>query len=478
MQALKAYLNLIDVQLLQHVSGKPKWFIDLYRQQEYLSEEVFMNHICGDKYNESYYRKLKSQTIKILQSLAVVSNPKGNNLVKKKYEICQKYFLIAQKMLVKEQRMEGMRLIKDAYDIAVEYDFTHFAGELAGILYHNLAYFGEKNKKTKLDAKKYAEEMERYAYNYLAEKKAERHFYIIISETNRSAIPDLIQEAIKQISLCKGTSIRYQVILSTLNVQYGFHIGDYQLVIKNCTDALDTFRNKSGVYNSQYYSFLKELGVAQMAIGQYSEASDSFEQATQYIRFRSYNDYILRFYKAMNALRAGQYQEAYDLYQQNSKCRNEAIRQQFAIIEAYLHFMVYTGRLKLDKPFHIRKYLNDTFKAQADKRGDNISIVIAELLMYLAKDRGKFIDRVEAVKSYSYRYLKGEDTQRAKWFIRILCLLPRANFHPIALARLAKRQIENIQQSSGGKGQNFAIEVIPFENLLGMVVGELERRVA
>jgi len=284
---------MIDTHLINQILGKPRELINALKLKEFSKEDEFIEYFCGSTYSRKYYTNLKSRTLKILQSLVVISKLKGDDLVKKNYEICQKNFLIGQKLLTKEQRTEGMRLIKEAYGIAVEYDFTHLAGELAGILYHNLAYFGKKNKRSQVIAKKYAEEMERYAYNYLAEKIAESHFYIIITETNRSAIPDLIQEAIKQINLCKGSSIRYQVILSTLNVQYGFHIGDYQLVIKNCTEALDVFSNKSGVYQSQYYSFYKDLGVAQMAIGQYSEASNNFDEAIQYIRLRSYNDYIL-----------------------------------------------------------------------------------------------------------------------------------------------------------------------------------------
>ena len=130
-----------------------------------------------------------------------------------------------------------------------------------------------------------------------------------------------------------------------------------------------------------------------------------------------------------------------------------------------------------DKPFRMRKYLNDTFSSQADHRGDNINVLIAELLMYFAKDRGRFIDRIEAVKGYSYRHLKGKDTQRAKWFIRILCMMPRANFHPIALARIANKQIKNLKESDS-KGQNFAIEIIPFGDLLDMILVHLNKQVA
>ncbi|MEM9822719.1 MAG: hypothetical protein AAF985_16675, partial [Bacteroidota bacterium] len=148
-----------------------------------------------------------------------------------------------------------------------------------------------------------------------------------------------------------GTSIRYQVILATLQSTYGFHIADYKLVISSCEKVLDCLRDKKGVYHAQYFSFYEYIGVAHMTLGEYTAAVENFAHAATYARKKSCNDYLLRFYQAMNALRAGWYQEAFERYRQNQKYPNQEIRRQFAIIEAYLHFMVYVGRLRMNKPF-------------------------------------------------------------------------------------------------------------------------------
>ncbi|MEO1627905.1 MAG: hypothetical protein AAFV25_22340, partial [Bacteroidota bacterium] len=160
------------------------------------------------------------------------------------------------------------------------------------------------------------------------------------------------------------------------------------------------------------------------------------------------------------------------------RCQFENIRQQFAIIEAYLYFLSRFNYLSLPKPFRLGKYLNETIKAQSDKQGSNIAILIAELLIYLSKDRAKFIDRIEAVANYSYRYLKDRETRRAKQFIQILCKIPRANFNPIALRRTAKRQIQYLENNPMWMGNNFAVEVIPFEKLLSMIMEQLQQKAA
>ena len=196
--------------------------------------------------------------------------------------------------------------------------------------------------------------MDKYAHNYLAEKKAERYFCNVISQITRSLTPEPIEEAINKVIVWKGTSIRYQVVLTTLRSIYGFHIGDYQLVIRGCTVALEELQHKKGVYKTQYFSFYKDIGVAQMAIGEYLAAKRNLDQSAKYTRNKSYNKYLVHFYQAMNSLRAGWYSKAYVLYLQNQRCPNEQIRRQFAIIEAYLHFLVYTGQLEMDKPSYSR----------------------------------------------------------------------------------------------------------------------------
>ena len=216
-----------------------------------------------------------------------------------------------------------------------------------------------------------------------------------------------------------------------------------------------------------------------MAMREYEQAQQLLSQSEQYAPPRSFNRGILYFYQAINALYSGNYQIAYRLFRMNRKNQDEILVEQWAVMEAYLYFLRRIGKLDTGTDrFSLGKYLNQTTQIKHDKTGNNINILIGELLVYLVKNRGRFIDRVEAINTYNYKYLKGKDTQRAKWFIRILCLLPRANFHPIALQRIAKRQIENLQNHPLSMGDNFAVEMIPFEDLLALLLLQLEQRVA
>ena len=476
MEGLKTYFSSIDPHLFSHVSGKPREFIDVFRAHDFLSEEAFIRKLCGGKDDNNSYREWKSRTVKILQALVIISHARGSSLVKKKYDNCQKKFLLGQKFLTQGQRKEGIRLIKQAYLIAEGFDFSHLACELGSILHHDHVYY-HRNKKL---AALYAQKVKKYLANYMAEKEAEYYFYNVVEQMYSSIETKQLKEAMEGIIKVRGDSIKYKVYEASIKVLYGIHTGKCEQIINSCTEAIQFFNDKAGAYPAYYIFFLKNKGIAQTATEKYIEARTSFEQAEKYTNNSLYNAHMIQFYKILNELHAGNYQIAYKLYQKNKRCKIEEIRQQFVIIEAYLGFLAHAGFLQLDKIFRIGKYLNDTFKAQKEKQGDNINIIIAELLIYLARDKGKFIDRIEAVKHYSYHHLKGEDTKRAKNFLKILCLMahPKVNFHPVALQRKAGRYIDLLNTQPVRVGENFTVEIIPYNVLLDMIVNKLMKKVA
>ncbi|MEM9918116.1 MAG: hypothetical protein AAF990_08470, partial [Bacteroidota bacterium] len=471
---LKAYISSIEPQLLKHINGKVGSFTRELKEHNFLNEAAFIHHICGEKYDKTYYDNLKHRALKILQALAIISIFRGSSEVKKNLDSCRKNFTLGQKFLGKGELNEGIRLIKQAHRTAVRNHFVHMASELSSVLFHHYITYG-KNKRIASD---YGRQLEAYSQSYIIEKKTELLFYTAISEQYRSNAAKILQDAIKSIENLQGNSLKYHTYLRVLNIIYGFSTADYKKVIRDCNDSISFFMDKAGVYDSYQQFFRSKLGIAYMATGHYPLALKFFNEAEKYTHTNSKNDYILRFYRTINAIHAGNYSEAYQRYRKNRNCRFSEIKLQFAIVEAYMCFLAHQGYLKIEGRFRIGKYLNETFAAQAEKQGNNIAVIIAELLVYLSRDKGKFIDRVEAINNYGYRHLRRQNTRRAKWFIKILCTLPRANFNPVALQRLAKKPIEMLENHPIRMGENFAIEIIPFNDLLQMVLKQMQRKTA
>lgn len=472
MKSLYAYLDLIDARLLTYIDGQKGRFIQILQEERFVLEDVFKNRICGDNRDDNYYYTLKHHVVATLKSLATMAPLRGANEVTKKIDLCRQDFLLGQKMIRNNAREAGIELIENAHKIAVSYDFCYLACELSSVLYHHHIY----HDLSRVKAEEYRQQVERYLKDYTAEKHAEDILYQRIGKKVSENRPEHFEEALQKMRKCKGQSLTYVVYEGTLEVMYGYSLGDYEYVLMICRRMIEFFQDKKGVYSSYYQSYYTNQGIAFMAMGLYQKAEQSFEYAVPYAPRHSFNDYLVRLYRTINALHSGQYALAYDLYKKGTRCKHKPIREQFGIIEAYLCFLSCNGFFTLDKRFRISKYLNETFRAQADKKGDNIAIIIAELLVYLVRNRGKFIDRIEAVSNYTYRHLREPEHQRAKRFIQILTLLPRANFNAVAINRIAHRHITYIQDHPIRMGQNVFLEIIPFERLLDMLQYHLQQK--
>lgn len=71
--------------------------------------------------------------------------------------------------------------------------------------------------------------------------------------------------------------------------------------------------------------------------------------------------------------------------------------------------------------------------------------------------------------------MKDEDTKRAKWFLKILCLLahPRVGFNPTALERRAGQYIELLKSHPIRMGGKFMVEIMPYDALFEMILGKI-----
>ena len=347
--------------------------------------------------------------------------------------------------------------------------------ELSVLLQKHYTYY---DRKAKLAAY-YSEQMDKYLIEYIAEKKAQSAFYKLVELMGKSNVQkEWIEQTLSDLDTCKGQGIRYTVFIALIRLVYYRYSGKYDRLINHCQITLAALQNRSGVYSSHLFTFHLTLGLASVTQRKYPLAKVQFQKAEQYLVVNTYNEYLLKYYQTISALHEGDYNFAYRLYRQNRKCKFSDIQQQFAITEAYFCFLNHTGYLQTQGRFRLSKYLNETFKAQLDKQGSNIDIIIAELLVHLVRDRGKFIDRVEQVEQYSYKYLRIEDTKRAKRLIKILCMIPRSQFDSTRLQQLASRHIQFLQQHKGGIKGNFTLDVIPYNDLLQMVLRRLNRKVA
>ena len=476
MNEIKFYISNIDPNLLQSICGRSGELIELIKAQRFTSEEALASKLFTGKWSNQNYLNLKSRTKAILSAYFLISTSKKSTETAKKIKRCRKLYLLGMNFVESGKREIAKKLLLQVFKTATEYDFTSLAHDSTTELMITASL---ERKAPKF--KHYKEKTEKLALDLQAENMAQRYYYemALLMNSKRSSYSGKLKEYIQHLESFSCSSAKFTQYFYTLCIIQAMYDREYKLVKQSAGTALNILKDKKGVYNSSLQLFTKNKAIAHIALKEFKVAEQLLIQAEEYAPPRSINFAILKYYQALNAMHSGAYNKAYELYRANRKNRFETLQEQWTIMGAYFYFLKKAGLLETGSDrFSIGKYLNETVDTSHDKTGNNISILIAELLVYLVKNRTRFINRVEAIQNYSYKYLKASDTNRAKWFIRILCMMPRANFNSIALERIAKKQIENLKNHPIEMGDNFAVEIIPFEELLGIVLKRLSVRVA
>jgi len=477
MKQIKFYISNIDPNLLNSICGRSGELISLIRSEKIINEETLRARLFTGKWSYQNYLNLRNRTRKILEAYFLISPTIKENKILKKNQESRKAHYLAMQFIERYKREEANSLLLQSYKIADEYGFTQLAYNSA---FELMAGFSLKRKASKFE--KFRSKVKQLRADLEAEDIALQYYYQVNLNLNkkRGVIRnEQIEKCLEHLETFSCQSNKFIQYYYTLRVLHDLNIGDYQAIKKNTRMVLNMLSNRIGVYKSTLQFFTKYQAIAHTVLREYPQAKALYLTAEQYAPPRSYNRGIIYYYQAINALHSGEYQIAYDLYRQHRKTKFETLSEQWAVIGAYMYFLRSVGKLQTGSDrFSIGKYLNETVPTTHDKTGNKINTIIGELLVCLIKDRDRFIDRVEGASHFAYKYLKGDDTRRAKWFIRILCLMPRANFHPVALARLAQKQLDNLEAYPIHMGNNISVEIIPFGALWEMVAKQLKVRVA
>ena len=91
------------------------------------------------------------------------------------------------------------------------------------------------------------------------------------------------------------------------------------------------------------------------------------------------------------------------------------------------------------------------------------------------KNFSNIIDRVDALKQYSYRYLRQDETLRQNLFIKMLNNMVRADFNRLRTERYVENLWEKLRQSPFNiSEQGIEVEILPFEELWPIVLEMLD----
>lgn len=448
-----------------------------------------MIEIYGKK-SSSAFRKLKTRLRdKLLNTLFFIDlrGPKHSTLLKASmscYRQMALYFILTRFRQTDLALEVGRKLVRKAE----EYDLTE-------VIYPVLASMRMTYVTTRLDYKKYRHYDKKLEEHYDLIKK--KHLfedqlcklYGSYGQTRASVkelILDEVESHLREIEeIQKNTDSQFLHRRGySIKILYATIKGDADLALDYCNEAIHFFKTNP-IYNQKppVVNYIIQKLAIYSRIRKFKQGDDIYNKGLNLTTSYSHDWHALHYYYFLLCTQTGNYKRAFETYQKvNNDPRFRKLPTFFleawSIFEAYVYIILKTLNQADDIHFSANKYVNNIPTYSNDKRGSNVSILIAHFILLCFQ--GNFmqaIDRVDALKQYTHRHLKSDDTKRSNCFIRMLISVAKADFNPIRAERYAEKYHKVLINTPASiSEQSNEIEIIPYEELWKILIKELEKK--
>ena len=458
-------------------------FYELIQTKKFETEDEIKDFFFGDKpFKDKYYeglkRRLKDRLVYSL--LAIQPDEKSSELLKVNTD-CHKKYAAAMILTSQGKRQSGMKLAEETIKKAMKYHLSKLVLPLAEELQYYYGGIAGDQKKYNY----YSEVILKYKDLKEAELKAQTYYCdtLIHFAKSKSRKPELTpslktycEELMKDLALYN--SYYYALLTYTLTNIYYQLINDHQKIIQTGMKAIRYFEQLPYSVPRASLYFLHKILPSYIQLKRFEEAQECIETCLALASHQSINHLITLQHKLVLGFHSGHYTDLPQIIEESKPLvtKYPFLKEQWKIYAAYVHFFTSIGKTgAVESKFRLGKFLNDLPTYSKDKRGMNINILILQILFLLERKKyNQIIDRTDALKSYSTRYLRQNETYRSNCFIKLLLLLPACHFHPKAVERKAKTLLDNLYKVPISESlQDDDLEIVPYETLWQIVLERL-----
>jgi hypothetical protein len=502
METLKELVSLLSIQKVKQINlitedsdvpYKIKQLYDKIASGEIKSDEEAKNILYPDNNSDKSYSILKNRLKeRLINTLFFIDI---NQYSKSAYEVAlhkiRRNTAAFTLLLDRGKRTSSIELAEKTLKLALKYD------DIESVLYlskqvrkHYTIYAYDKKKKTY-----YSNLMHEYLDYYQQEIQAEN----LYQELAHAVLHNLdINEIVKdnQFNLInivynQKTNKNYFFNFYAYNALYFIKLGDrkYEELLELTEESIEFYKSKVGFSLVAIFDQLFKKGYALLNLGRIEEALNTFEMCREMgPKPGNISWFNIHAYICMTAILLKKYDYAVEIFNITSRNPNfsdlhETFKEPWLVKEAYLNFIAKLGKLSdhaeaLEGKFKIGRFLNEVPLYSKDKRGYNIAILIIQMLFFLMdKKYSRFIDRMDALNQYSYRYLRNDDSLRSNCFVKMILKIPDANYHPLRLKRHVEKFYKTLINTPPNiREQSSNIEIIPYEHLWELVLELLENK--
>ena len=488
---MKEIANLARIVTLRRSRKRPLMNLDTSRlgKEERLMQEIAakpeMTNIqltkllygANSPNNQAAMRQLRARVQdKLLNHLFFLDQSDSRFLVSRRHEVeCLDLLHKATILYLEGEYALSERLLRRCLRLATEGEFTNYAEQAAQRL---LTIYAEQRQQHKYDNlyKQLADLRKIIGYEQEAEQilMTVRLGMVSAVAKRRNVLLKMplylekLEELHKSAHTFATFLALYRVQLTSAELR-----GTYDDIIRHTN--LATKMLQQGKLNArrfdqrfnQFMSVYAHLRSRQPAAG--LKLAEAFEQEmhpTSSNWFYFYEHYL------MLALHAQEYEQALNLLHVAHKNpsfakQRPAALERWELLEAYTEFVQSPEKQPTRHRTPLALLVSLTVPEYSrDKRGHNVAILVLQLLHYLRQQQLEpVLTRLERLRKYQQRHLRDAATLRSRTFLRLLLLLPEAEFNPVVLAGRGKAQLAALRQAPLVGEADAEIEIIPYEDL-------------
>lgn len=502
MKMLKELIDLLppekiaQIELIGSKSNSDTQLEKLYRglqKREFSSEEEAIEKLYGSQKNSgATFAKLRERLRdRLLNTLFFVdvNKPKFSEHPLAVVN-CHQQYAQFKILLVKSARKTGIWLAEGLLEYTQKYELT----ELTYLITTDLKYhYGtleiNKPKYLKFDSIQ-KKSLEQLQDENLA-MDGYHLFFLKDMGKNKTSLADinnqwLTMDAVLKEKFTHEATSRFLHYYSNAYAEYQFLNGDYPAIIPVIQKSIKYLYAKKNLHKPIAFSMYRILLMAHFNLRQLKEAieiSNSIENLTVE---NQHNWFVIRYFKALFYIHKREYESAEQIKVSTFKTREiddlkSGLFEIWRTLEAYLEFLaVYregTSKKNREGSFRLNKFLNQVPLYQKDKTRRNVTILLVQLLFFLARNNyGRYIDRMDALTQYRQRYLKENNTFRSNCMIRMMVKVGKYGFHPKRVKSYTKKDLWKLKSRQAElSSRSSEVEIIPYEDMWDMVMDMLER---
>jgi len=427
--------------------------------------------------NQAAMRQLRARVQdKLLNHLFFLDHSDPRLVVSRRYETeCLNLLHKASILYLEGEYSLSERLLRRCLRAAQQGDFTAYEEQAA----HKLqAIYAEQRQQSKYD--KIGEDLVRLRQVLVYEREAERIFFDVRmgaedAVAKRHEIVDKLPaylerlEEVHRLASTFGTFIslyRVRLIAAGLAGQYQQIIEETQRASAQLAAGAINVRRFDQRFNHFMNVYAHLRGRRPVEGLKLAEAFAETMHPTSSNWFYFYEHYLLL------ALHAGEYEQALRLLhlaQKNpsyGKLRPAAL-ERWELLEAYTELVLPSEQVLPRRRNQLAVFAALTVPEYSrDKRGYNVAILVFQLVHYLQERLLEpVLVRLERLRKYQQRHLRDAATLRSRTFLRLLLLLPEADFNPAQLAERGRSLLRTLQQATLTRDADAEVEIIPYEDL-------------